>query len=65
MQVAILKKKLHDKLGRLVEELNLTPKIRSFVMLYQRLLTGDNIKSVRLYERSLCLLTFEVRTQIG
>ena len=44
MQVAILKKKLHDKLGRLVKELNLTTQIRSFVKLYQRLLTGDNIK---------------------
>ena len=34
MQVAILKKML-DKLGRLVEELNLTAQIRSFVKLYR------------------------------
>ena len=44
MRVTILKKKLHDKLGRLVEELNLTARIRLFVKLYQRLLTGDIIK---------------------
>ena len=44
MQVAILKKKLHDKLSRLVEELKLTAQIRSFVKFYQRSLTGDNIK---------------------